>query len=306
MLKRARPSGALAHAGFAALGKFVVRRPVVVLATWVGLALVLFLTIPSLLDVASRRPPPFLPDDAPTLVAGNAMKNSFREADAGNIAVVLLTNDQVSLVGNMGTGPGQLAYSNAQKTMQDVVKGSDLTLNIVGASATFQDINEIGARDQHMIETATAILVFSILIIVYRSLVAMLLPLLTIGVSLIVAQQLVAGLGVLGLAVGPQTMVLMTGMMMGAGTDYAIFLFSRYQEFIRHGVSSDEALVSALTSIGEVIAGSAGTVAITFLGLSFATLGVFATIGPALAVTVLVGFFASVTLLPAFIVLIGR
>lgn len=357
MLKRARPSGALAHAGFAALGKFVVRRPVVVLASWVGIAIVLFLALPTLVDVASRRPPPFLPPDSSTLIASNAMKNAFREADAGNIAVVLLTNDKgfskedeevyrrlvdklnadktnvrstqdfihipelrqvmaskdgkavqlpVSLVGSMGTGPGQLAFRNAKKTIEEVVKGSDLTLNIVGASATFQDINDIGARDQHMIETATGILVFSILIIVYRSVVAMLLPLVTIGVSLIVAQQLVAGLGLLGLAVGPQTLVLMTGMMMGAGTDYAIFLFSRYQEFIRQGVATDAALVSALTSIGEVIAGSAGTVAITFLALSFATLGVFATIGPALAVTVLVGFLASVTMLPALIVLVGR
>ena len=62
MLKRARPSGALAHAGFAALGKYVVRRPVVVLAAWVGLAAVLFLALPTLVDVAGRRPPPFLPD----------------------------------------------------------------------------------------------------------------------------------------------------------------------------------------------------------------------------------------------------
>ena len=142
-------------------------------------------------------------------------------------------------------------------------------------------------RDQHLIETSTTLMVFTILIVVYRSLVAMLLPLVTIGVSLVVAQQLVAGLGLLGLGLTPQTIVLMTGMMLGAGTDYAIFLFSRYQEFIRAGQDSDHALISALTSIGEVIAGSAGTVAITFLALSFATLGVFATIGPALAVTVL-------------------
>ena len=54
------------------------------------------------------------------------------------------------------------------------------------------------------------------------------------------------------------------------------------------------------------IAGSAGTVAITFLGLAFTNLGVFATVGPALSVTIAVGFAASVTLLPALIVLTGR
>ena len=96
----------------------------------------------------------------------------------------------------------------------------------------------------------------------------------------------------MGLGLGPQTMVLMTGMMMGAGIDYAVFLFSRYQELVRSGLKSDDALVEALRSIGEVIAGSAGTVALTFLALSFATLGVFSTIGPALAITIAIGFLA--------------
>ncbi|TLH68769.1 MMPL family RND transporter [Mycolicibacterium phocaicum] len=347
----------MAHVGFAALGRFAVRRPVAIIAAWIGLAVVLFLALPPLTDVATRHPPDFLPSDAPTLIAGNAMKNAFREADAGNVAIVLLTNEHglnasdedvykrlvdalnadrtnvkstqdfihipelrqvmmskdgkswqlpISLVGNMGTAPGQAAYREAMTTVRKVVQGSDLELNVVGAAATFEDITEIGAHDQHLIETSTGILVFAILIIVYRSVVAMLLPLVTIGVSLAVAQQVVAGLGLLGLGLAPQTIVLMTGMMMGAGTDYAIFLFSRYQEFVRHGEDSDRALISALTSIGEVIAGSAGTVAITFLALSFATLGVFATIGPALSATVLIGFLASVTMLPALIVLVGR
>jgi len=357
MLKRAFSSGAFAHVGFAALGKFVVRRPVLTIIAWVALAVGLFLAVPPLAVVATRHPPPFLPSDAPTLIAGNAMKGAFHEAGASNVAIIVLTNEKgltksdetvyrklvdtlqkdtkdvqstqnfvqipelrqvmtskdhkawqlpVSLTGNMGTGPGQAAYRNAMELAHKTVAGSDLKFNVVGASATLEDINEIGIHDQHLIETATGLLVFSILVIVYRSLVAMLLPLATIGVSLVVAQQVVAALGLVGLGLSPQTIVLMTGMMMGAGTDYAIFLFSRYQELVRSGQDTDDALVSSLTSIGEVIAGSAGTVAITFLSLSFTKLGVFATVGPALSVTVMIGFFASVTLLPALIVLVGR
>ena len=149
-------------------------------------------------------------------------------------------------------------------------------------------------------------MVLAILILVYRNVVAMLLPLATIGVSLVVAQQAVAGLGELGLGVGPQTIVLMTAMMLGAGTDYAIFLLSRYHECVRSGLRSDDALVAALESIGKVMAGSAGTVAVAFLGMAFTKLGVFSTVGPALAVTIIFGFFASTTLLPALIVLAGR
>lgn len=357
MLSRAEIRGAFARVGFTSLGQLVVRRPVTVIVSWVLLAVALVLTIPPLAEVAQRNPPDFLPADAPVLVAGDHMKNAFHEADAGNFAVVVLSNENglsqddeatyrnlvaqlkadgdsvmstqnfvdipelravmtskdekawtlpMSLAGTMGTGPGQEAYRNAIKTVEEATQNSTLAVNVVGAAATFDDIDKIGARDQHLIEIATVLMVLTILIIVYRNVVAMLIPLITIGVSMIVAQQVVAGLGELGLGLGPQTMVLMTGMLMGAGTDYAVFLFSRYQECLRAGMKSDVAVVSALTSIGEVIAGSAATVALTFLGLMFTKLGAFSTVGPALAVTVFIGFAASVSLLPALIALAGR
>ena len=149
-------------------------------------------------------------------------------------------------------------------------------------------------------------MVLTILIIVYRNVVAMLLPLATIGVSLVVAQQVVAGARLVGLPLGPQTLVLMTGMMLGAGTDYAVFLFSRYHECVRTGMSSDDALVAALGSIGEVVTGSAGTVAITFFGLAVHHSRHLPDVGPALTVTIAVGFLAAITMLPALIVLAGR
>jgi RND superfamily putative drug exporter len=164
----------------------------------------------------------------------------------------------------------------------------------------------VGESDVHVIEIATALMVLTILLLVYRNPLTMALPLVTIGISLAVAQQLIAGLLELGLSISPQAMVLVSGMMLGAGTDYAVFLISRYHEYLRMGYESDVALVHALGSIGKVIAASAGTVAITFLGMTFAKLGVFSTIGPALAVTVLVGFVASITLLPAMLALAGR
>jgi RND superfamily putative drug exporter len=215
-------------------------------------------------------------------------------------------NLPISMSGTMGTPPGQESYRNVLKTVKEVQANSSLQVNVVGGAATFEDMNEVGVHDQHLIEAATVLLVFTILVLVYRSLVAMLMPLVTIGISLVVAQQVVAGLGELGLGLGPQTMMLMVGMMMGAGVDYGVFLYSRYQELVKTGMASDQALVEALCSIGEVIAGSAGTVAITFLGMSFTKLAIFATVGPALAVTIAIGFLAAITLLPALIVLAGR
>ncbi|CAN7472946.1 RND family transporter [Mycolicibacterium frederiksbergense] len=215
-------------------------------------------------------------------------------------------NLPVSLNGTMGTGVGQAAYRDAVKIIEETTAGTTLSASIVGAAATMEDVTGIALRDQLLIEVSTVVTVLLILIIVYRNLVAMVIPLLSIGISLAVAQQVVAGLGLLGLGLAPQTIVLITGMMLGAGVDYAVFFFSRYQEFIRRGVPTDEAIVSAMVTIGEVIAGSAGTVAITFSALSFATLSVFSSVGPALAATIFIGFLGSITLLPAFITLAGR
>lgn len=92
-------------------------------------------------------------------------------------------------------------------------------------------------------------------------------------------------------------------MIAGAGTDYAVFLISRYHEYVRLGEHPERAVQRAMMSVGKVIAASAATVGITFLGMRFAKLGVFSTVGPALAIGIAVSFLAAVTLLPAILVL---
>lgn len=134
----------------------------------------------------------------------------------------------------------------------------------------------------------------------------MVLPLITIGMSVVVAQRLVAIAGLAGLGIANQSIIFMSGMMVGAGTDYAVFLISRYHDYLRQGADSDQAVKKALTSIGKVIAASAATVAITFLGMVFTQLGILKTVGPMLGISVAVVFFAAVTLLPALMVLTGR
>ena len=85
-----------------------------------------------------------------------------------------------------------------------------------------------------------------ILLIIYRNPITMLLPLITIGVSLAIAQTVLAGVSLLGLAVSNQTLVFLSGMIAGAGTDYAVFLISRYHDYLRHGADSDQAVKKAL------------------------------------------------------------
>ena len=83
--------------------------------------------------------------------------------------------------------------------------------------------------------------------------------------------------------------------MYGAGTDYAVFLISRYHDYVRLGEESDQAIRHALASIGKVIAASAATVAVTFVAMVFTKLPVFSTVGPALSIAVTVAFAAAIT-----------
>ncbi|MEN3321588.1 MAG: putative drug exporter of the superfamily [Mycobacterium sp.] len=212
----------------------------------------------------------------------------------------------VGLAGELATPPAAESYKKAVEIVKASTTGTTLTAHLTGPAATVGDMTAVGETDVHVVEIATALMVLTILLLVYRNPLTMALPLVMIGISLVVAQQLIAGLLELGLTISPQAMVLVSGMMLGAGTDYAVFLISRYHEYLRMGEESDAALVRALGSIGKVIAASAGTVAITFMGMTFAKLGVFSTIGPALAVTIFVGFLASITLLPAMLALAGR
>ncbi|HEX2212626.1 MAG TPA: MMPL family transporter, partial [Mycobacterium sp.] len=212
----------------------------------------------------------------------------------------------VGIVGELGSDESTAAYERVVATVEQTVAGSTLTVHMTGLTATVAEREALGLRDLRVIETATLIMVLLILIVVYRKVVTILLPLVMIGISQVVATQAVAGLAQLGLPISQQTLVFMSAMMIGAGVDYAVFLISRYHEYIRQGLDSDQAAARALTAIGKVIAASAATVAVTFLGMSFTTLKVFAATGPALAVSIAVTFLAAITLLPAMLVLGGR
>ena len=212
----------------------------------------------------------------------------------------------VNIVGETATPKAIAATKRAIETVQQTVAGTSVLAFVTGPAGTFNDIQDIGDRDRIVIETATIVALLLILLMVYRNPLTMILPLITIGVSLATAQGVVAGLGTLGLSVSNQTIVLLTAMLAGAGTDYAVFLISRYHDYLRNGDDSDTAVRNALDSVGKVITASAATVAVTFMGMIFTKLTVFYTVGVALAAAIAVGCAGAVTFLPALLTLAGR
>jgi RND superfamily putative drug exporter len=155
--------------------------------------------------------------------------------------------------------------------------------------------------------TITAVVVVVILLLTYRSPVLPLLPLLTLGVALVTSEAVIYVLAKnAGLVVNKQTSFILTVLVFGAATDYALLLISRYREELRRHEDRHEAMAEALRRSGPAIVASAATVAVSLMLLMLATLNSTQGLGPACAVGILVGLLAMLTLMPALLVICGR
>ena len=153
----------------------------------------------------------------------------------------------------------------------------------------------------------TLLVVTVILLITYRSPVLWLLPIVTAGVALTTAQAVIYLLAKhAGLVVNAQSAGILTVLVFGAGTDYALLLVARYREELRRHEDRHEAMRFALHRAGPAIIASAATVAIGMSLLTLAELNSTAGLGPVAALGVVVGLLAMITLLPALLVIFGR
>ena len=153
----------------------------------------------------------------------------------------------------------------------------------------------------------TLAVVTVILLITYRSPVLWLLPIMTAGVALTSAQAVIYLLAKhAGLVVNAQSSGILTVLVFGAGTDYALLLVARYREELRRHNDRHEAMAFALHRSGPAIIASAATVAIGMSILIFADLNATSGLGPVAAIGIVVGLLAMISLLPALLVIFGR
>jgi len=154
---------------------------------------------------------------------------------------------------------------------------------------------------------ATLAIVVVILLLTYRSPVLWLLPVVTAGIALTTAQAVIYLLAKhAGLTVNAQSVGILTVLVFGAGTDYALLLVARYREELRRHADRHEAMAYALHRAGPAIIASAATVAAGMLCLLVAEMNSTKGLGPVAAIGIGVGLLAMVTLLPALLVACGR
>jgi RND superfamily putative drug exporter len=218
---------------------------------------------------------------------------------------------QLINVGLDATTPDDPALLDAVRSLRTELKaqlqGTQLTAGVAGDVATFVDNEDTFTSAFALVGGATVVLIIVLILIIFRSPIAALLPILVVSVVMQITDGLVAIAGkAFDLQVSQDLQTILLIVLFGIGTDYILFLLFRYRERLRAGDDKKTAMVFAVERVGEVIASAAGAVIVAFLVLLLASLGFFGSLGPALAIAVGVMLVTSLTLIPALVSLLGR
>ena len=145
-----------------------------------------------------------------------------------------------------------------------------------------------------------------LLAVAFRSALAPLAALAPAGLALALAGPLIAESARLGVEISSLLQLLLTALVLGAGTDYGLFLIFRYRENLRRGLAPDAAIEAAVGRVGESITFSAATVIAALLSLLLASFGLYRGVGPGLALGILVVLLVELTFFPALLSILGR
>ena len=174
------------------------------------------------------------------------------------------------------------------------------------AGLTADEIGAFSGIDGTLL-IATLVIVIAILLITYRSPVLWVVPLLAVGIAYTLAQAVIYELARhAGLVVSGESQGILTVLIFGAGTDYALLLIARYREELTRHRSAHDAMTTALRRALPAVLASASTVVLGLLCLFASTLNSDRGLGPVGAVAVFCTFVVLVTALPALLTVAGR
>jgi RND superfamily putative drug exporter len=331
---------------FVRLARFDVRFRWLILAGWIGLVVLGTVALPSLSSNSKANNTQFLSASSPSVKAAKlAAPFQGKSASSTAILVAArssgpLTPADLAAVGRAEQAAQQVpgvalvrdegvsrdgraaqalvtvtpAASNSTGASKAVVDGLRATFTHVGAPTglslhlTGQLAISVDASNTHSgaIATFTLVFVVVLLFVVYRAALAPLITLIPAVLSFLLAGRLVGAAAKAGLSMPSVSQQLLIVLLLGAGTDYGLFLSSRVREELARGAAPREAMIAAMGPIGEAITYSAATVVAALLSLLLATFAIYRGLGPALAIGIAVLLAATLTLTPALLAIFGR
>ena len=184
--------------------------------------------------------------------------------------------------------------------------GGGLEVKITGGAGYAADAIEVFESINGTLLLAAVSLVIFLLILIYRSPIFLFIPLAAIMFAEVLARSIGYGLSELGVTINGQSSAIMSVMVLGAGTDYALLIVARYREELHHTLDRHEAARAAMASAGPAVFASAATVIAALLCLSIAKVNGTSGMGPIVAMGVACAALSMLTLLPALLTIFGR
>src|SRR5580658_2131309 len=183
---------------------------------------------------------------------------------------------------------------------------SDLSIHVAGVLATNVAEQQQSVQQGKKIQEFSLLFIILLLLVIFRSVLAPFITLLPAAIVLQLSGALIGELGSVGLKISSITQLLLIVLILGAGTDYGLFLVFRVREQMQRGLSPHEAVAVSVLRVGESIAASAATVIVALLTLLLASFGIYHDLGAPLAIGIAVMLLAGLTLLPALLAIFGR
>ncbi|WP_047979838.1 MMPL family transporter [Ornithinibacillus contaminans] len=207
--------------------------------------------------------------------------------------------------------PFQLSLENqeideAREKITTSIDSIEIEHYLTGEAFIQQDIITNSEEGLKKTEIITVGLILVILFVVFKSLVAPFIPLLTVGISYLAAQGVVSILANnMDFPLSTFTQMFMVAVMFGIGTDYCILLISRFKEELAENDSVKDAVLKTYKSSGKTVLFSGLAVLIGFSTIGLSTFSLYQS-AVAVAVGVAVVLLALITLVPFFLVVLGK
>jgi putative drug exporter of the RND superfamily len=204
-----------------------------------------------------------------------------------------------------GTRLAQVA-AGAREAREALESPGPLRVGMTGIKLVQYDTKVAIDRNLWLVTVVTTLAIFLVVALTYRSLVAPLIPLSSIGLATFLTLRVLGWIAFeWGINIPSQIEPIIVVLLFGVGTDYALFLLSRNRQALEEDAGRLQAARLAVEKMGGVLLSSAAVLIAAFLLLLFAQLGLYRALGPCLAFALCLGFVVTLTLVPALLAILG-
>jgi RND superfamily putative drug exporter len=217
--------------------------------------------------------------------------------------------EQLQVLSSVGQGDADgltTLVGNLRATIAKASPPAGVQVHLAGAVAVQVDQQKKSGSTGNEEEGISVVFILILLLLIFRSLLAPLITLFPAFIAVAISGPLVGEAAQAGLKVSQIAQLMLIVLVLGAGTDYGLFLVFRVRELLRTGLAPKEAVQQALIRVGESISFSALTVVAALLSLLAATFQIYSQLGIPLAIGIGVMLLAGLTLLPALLAIFGR